>query len=803
MADPSIYTVSYDFGDFQTESPHLPMPATRLDTEFVNIEDALGSVRSALMDVRRSDGALANGIVTYDAFDAEMKVLLQGDRATLVSGDLDPTAFADEAAAVAGAATDKIMTPLRTAQAVAAHPDVTALLAFSTSFATEAQALAGTDTAALMSPLRVAQAIAALAGAPAIRTFATKADLQAENFGATVPSIVYFEIPTAGPGESALRAYRNVASVPAHTGYVTSADGEVWELIGPLVTPRDFGAAWDAVYRADPTDNSGFTDDGDAIRAFCTYLRATKAAGYLPAGGGYTTKTIYGGGCRIIGMGATHATAQTAVSQSWIKGAGTANPILDQSYGAAGYTQFGMTDWDAFTIRGSGDTTVTAVATWARASWSYQIGVELGRSIRSVQTTAGGETGASGGAGDLRIGRLAVEDCGGAGVYAYKFWGLSSIAHLFCRRCGTVAARDVDNREGAAFVSASVSVDYRVGALHVYNNGHYNAALDGLGTGLRVGDKKTVVEGLGRLWDIGGNVVFGETQFEGVAVPLDLYACRSLHIGYAAFTGGDLYIGYGPNPNNDFHFTAGVLRTFDDAEVNIQSGNVDLGTYLHQAAASTTTLTYYADFRANFLNAEAGRANNTSNIVFNPVGDATAVKGGKGSDEFLPFIHTGNETGSAWMNRAPRFSDGTSLENWTWDSVGTISTNVKHEINLRGGAEIYRDFTGLTVGDLYTLQVTARIPGSVNLADLRFMVENGSGTSLISKPFGQSTATKVYNKRMAHVVVPASGTLRVYLRGSSANNTFFGVDLVRGLWNGKGAGPFGAWCTPGEMVAGA
>ncbi|MFA5897830.1 MAG: hypothetical protein WC829_01825 [Hyphomicrobium sp.] len=76
MADPTAYTISYSFTDYQTASPSDPLPAANIDVEYANISISLASLRSAIMNVRRSDGALTNGIVTKDSLAADLKIAL-------------------------------------------------------------------------------------------------------------------------------------------------------------------------------------------------------------------------------------------------------------------------------------------------------------------------------------------------------------------------------------------------------------------------------------------------------------------------------------------------------------------------------------------------------------------------------------------------------------------------------------------------------------------------------------------------------------------------------------------------------
>ena len=67
MADPQPYQISYSFAGFQANSPSTPLPAASLDNELANIQTAISGLVTSVTDVRRSDGALKNGIVTLDA----------------------------------------------------------------------------------------------------------------------------------------------------------------------------------------------------------------------------------------------------------------------------------------------------------------------------------------------------------------------------------------------------------------------------------------------------------------------------------------------------------------------------------------------------------------------------------------------------------------------------------------------------------------------------------------------------------------------------------------------------------------
>lgn len=152
MANPTKYTQAYDFSDFAADNPSTPLPGTSLDVELAAIQTSIGEAVDAIADVRRSDGALANGIVTADSLAADLSIgfTLQGawavdevyvvgdgvpydgnfyrclvaNTATLLNRpDLDTTTWSFLLALSALSITDESVTPakLETSQGAAFH----------------------------------------------------------------------------------------------------------------------------------------------------------------------------------------------------------------------------------------------------------------------------------------------------------------------------------------------------------------------------------------------------------------------------------------------------------------------------------------------------------------------------------------------------------------------------------------------------------------------------------------------------------------------------------------------------------
>lgn len=73
IADPVAYDPIYGYTGLQIRTPTRPMPGDQLDAEFAAIKTASDQAVAAIKDVRRSDGALKNGVVSYDSLSTDMK----------------------------------------------------------------------------------------------------------------------------------------------------------------------------------------------------------------------------------------------------------------------------------------------------------------------------------------------------------------------------------------------------------------------------------------------------------------------------------------------------------------------------------------------------------------------------------------------------------------------------------------------------------------------------------------------------------------------------------------------------------
>lgn len=149
MADPITYSIAYSFSGFQAISPDSPLPASQLDVELQNIETSIDSIATALGEVRRSDGNLQNGIVSWDGLSDDVKAKFDNLDNRVVVGDINPAAFATQAESEAAVAGDRLATPQSIGWALEALRG----------FASQAQAQTGTDNTTVVTPLRVREAL--------------------------------------------------------------------------------------------------------------------------------------------------------------------------------------------------------------------------------------------------------------------------------------------------------------------------------------------------------------------------------------------------------------------------------------------------------------------------------------------------------------------------------------------------------------------------------------------------------------------------------------------------------------------
>jgi hypothetical protein len=76
MPNPTDYNPSFSFAGFQTHAPDDPLPGAEVDSELEAVGAVFNDHKLAIMDVRRADGKLKNGIVTTDSLADGVKASL-------------------------------------------------------------------------------------------------------------------------------------------------------------------------------------------------------------------------------------------------------------------------------------------------------------------------------------------------------------------------------------------------------------------------------------------------------------------------------------------------------------------------------------------------------------------------------------------------------------------------------------------------------------------------------------------------------------------------------------------------------
>lgn len=74
MADPNPFDPGFSYSGYQANNPTKPLPGPQVDNDFANVQQSTVELADAIKDVRRSDGALQNGIVTHDSLSAEVLI---------------------------------------------------------------------------------------------------------------------------------------------------------------------------------------------------------------------------------------------------------------------------------------------------------------------------------------------------------------------------------------------------------------------------------------------------------------------------------------------------------------------------------------------------------------------------------------------------------------------------------------------------------------------------------------------------------------------------------------------------------
>jgi hypothetical protein len=101
MPYPTIYAVDYSYTDFQESQGDNSFPGTQLDADLAGLQETIASLDTFMQRVMRSDGALNNGIVTFDSLSPGLQLTVDPTNGNLVAAAVATTAAAAASAVTA------------------------------------------------------------------------------------------------------------------------------------------------------------------------------------------------------------------------------------------------------------------------------------------------------------------------------------------------------------------------------------------------------------------------------------------------------------------------------------------------------------------------------------------------------------------------------------------------------------------------------------------------------------------------------------------------------------------------------
>ncbi|MET4235521.1 hypothetical protein ABIA85_008832 [Bradyrhizobium sp. LA6.10] len=275
MSYPTKYTRQYDYVSYQNANPNRPLPAGQIHADLNQAALSSNEIVDFLKKSIRADGAVANGSIDYDQLAPALQL-----------AGLAPAE--PWAASVEYAVGTSVIAVGGLYRALVAHT--------STDFSNDLAAGKWLFVATLASGPQGPQGERGLQGVagpqgeqgpqgPPGSAPVTLYDTVAAATAATIPGTVnqiqtagYAAIGDGGGSIATGAVYKRVGSLPAHSGYIHSADGAYWELTGPWVSVKQFGAV--AVVSNLDTD----PDAAAAINRCMAYCNLKLSNMLIPAG---------------------------------------------------------------------------------------------------------------------------------------------------------------------------------------------------------------------------------------------------------------------------------------------------------------------------------------------------------------------------------------------------------------------------------------------------------------------------------------------------------------------------------------
>lgn len=290
---------------------------------------------------------------------------------------------------------------------------------------------------------RDAAAASAIAAAAAVNygmTFATRAAVIAATIPATVTHINTVGYAAIGDGGGSIATgavYKRQVSLPAHAGYIRSADGAYWELTGPWVSVLQFGAVG-AVSNLD-TD----PDCAPAFNLCMAYCNLKRANMKIP-GGSYPLDSAITSPTFIIEIAGSQGSGQpTVIYKRYVEADANKGIFSLGAWGAAiSDLQFASNKSTVGTA--SGGSAISAIL----PNNAPNIGILRLRNIYSscgdginanLHINGIANSGGVGGTGGKSYRSVFMENCHLFGAAQYSVVMLS-VQHLFASNCLALAS---------------------------------------------------------------------------------------------------------------------------------------------------------------------------------------------------------------------------------------------------------------------------------------------------------------------------------------------------------------------------
>jgi hypothetical protein len=283
LAYPVLYDITYSYTGFQQAQGDNSFPGTQLDADLAGLEQSIDDLATFTERVVRSDGALQNGIVTYDSLSASLQTngIAGAVPWTALTAFLKGTAVVVNSTLYRAAQNHTSTNSFATDLGNGLWTFVAAMLGSQT-----AQTVLANNTGGSATPTAVPYAdfADAMLGSASVGAIATRFGTPSQ-WGATGPGAVGQPLIGNGPGVPA--SFGNASA--AYVTYGNTGAGAIQRTVSSRLSQIknvfDYGAIGDGVN----DDTTAIQNAINAAQAASTLINRAHGAVYAPPG--YTFKT--------------------------------------------------------------------------------------------------------------------------------------------------------------------------------------------------------------------------------------------------------------------------------------------------------------------------------------------------------------------------------------------------------------------------------------------------------------------------------------------------------------------------------